>query len=272
MTEEEEEEDFVLEHLLREVGYSVIESDDDNLQPSDEKSVSSSQTTSFSLDSSNDIMTVGREDDRSQLELFIGNKDETKTRRTALTSKQLQRLKHRKRCQLTFSRMVKDDLRRVFPTMYCNVRNQGNLTLTKSFLRRYLRSDCEVISYGYPSIGLPVSYAKGPDEFAHYLNGIANRFPDSTLFLIGSQIIRKFHEECTVIEIFANFKATQLTYSYIFTGDQVSVGPSPMEMVNVEANYKISVFMNKEGAIIKVIGVITNTIPAFLTSPLVNTV
>eukprot|EP00981_Chlorochromonas_danica_P006408 scaffold1389_cov251-Ochromonas_danica.AAC.6 len=260
------EEDFVLDRLLWEVGYSIIESDDDDLLPSDEKSVASSQTTSWSSDTT-DIITVGREDQQ------LIEKDETKTRRTPLTTKQLRRLKHRKRCQLTFTRMVKDDLRRVFPTMYCNVRNQGNLTLTKSFLRRYVRSDCEVISYGYPSIGLPLSHLKGPDEFASYLDGVSTRFPDSMLFLIGSQIIRKFHEECTVIEIFANFKATQVIYSYaIAMRDQVNVGPSPMEVVNVEAKYKISIFMNSEGAIVRVVGAITNFIPAFLTVPSNNTV
>eukprot|EP00981_Chlorochromonas_danica_P013328 scaffold6142_cov291-Ochromonas_danica.AAC.1 len=150
--------------------------------------------------------------------------------------------------------MVKDDLRRQFPTMYCNVINAYNTSLTRSFLVRYSRPDCEVIG---PSIGVPLSHLKGPHEFANYLDAASTRLPDTVLLLLGSRIIRKFYEECAVIEMFTNLKAAQLTYPIVSSvGDQVNEDSKPAEVVEAEVNLKmkISFFMNKEGLIDKIVG------------------
>eukprot|EP00981_Chlorochromonas_danica_P006409 scaffold1389_cov251-Ochromonas_danica.AAC.7 len=191
---------------------------------------------------------------------------------TQPTTAQLQRLEHRKRYQLTFTRMVKDDLRRLFPIMYCNVRNQNNAMLMQAFLGHYLRSDCEVIAHGYPTVGVSLSHLKGDQEYANYVNTVHTQHPDAVLLLLGSRIIRKFHEETSVVEIFINMKAAQLTYPIVTSvGDEVIVGPKPAEVVDIEVKFKISFFMNREGVIDKIVGSTIPSFPAFLTTLSTNT-
>eukprot|EP00981_Chlorochromonas_danica_P006404 scaffold1389_cov251-Ochromonas_danica.AAC.2 len=248
--EETVKEDFTLDHFLwDDDDYSRVDFVD--LPSSDEMSLESSQTTSLHSDTIISSMRVGSEDQKMEKPKRKRRKRTPEQR----TAKQLKRLEHRMRCRLTFNRMVKDDLRRVFPIMYCNVINAYNTSLTKSFLVRYSRPDCEVIAHPFPSIGVSLSRLKGPHEFANYLGAIKTLLPDVVLLLLGSRVIRKFYEECSIIEMFTNLKATRLTYPVVSSvGDQVNVGPSHAEVVEAEVKMEISFFMNKEGLIFKIEG------------------
>eukprot|EP00981_Chlorochromonas_danica_P006403 scaffold1389_cov251-Ochromonas_danica.AAC.1 len=260
-----EEEDFTVDHFLGNDNYSMI--DFVELVSSDEMSPESSQMTSLQSDTLISSMRVGSEGQKME-------KKSSKRKKTQEepTARQLKRLEHRKRCQLTFNRMVKGDLRRVFPTMYCNVRNQNNAMLMQAFLGHYLRSDCEVIAYVYPTVGVSLSHLKGAQEYANFVGTLHAQHPDAVLLLLGSRIVRKFHEETSVVEIFINMKATRLTYPIVTSvGDEVIVGPKPAEVVDIEVKFKISFFMNKEGLIFKIVGSTIPSFPAFLTTPSTNT-
>eukprot|EP00981_Chlorochromonas_danica_P003464 scaffold654_cov207-Ochromonas_danica.AAC.49 len=143
---------------------------------------------------------------------------------------------------------------------------------TRSFLVRYSRPDCEVIFHGCPSIGVSSFHLKGRDEYTNYLDAASTRLPDAVLLLLGSRVIRKFHEETSVIEIYINMKATRLTYSIVSSvGDQVSVDAGHVEVVEMEIKLKISIFMNREGLIVKIVGSAITSFPTFLTTPSTST-
>eukprot|EP00981_Chlorochromonas_danica_P002166 scaffold428_cov168-Ochromonas_danica.AAC.31 len=189
------------------------------------------------------------------------------------TEKQVQRLRHTQRCKFTFNRMVKDDLRRQFPLMFCNVTNIANTELTKSFLSRYLLPDCDVLADPLPQFGFPSLHLKGPSQFAEYM-ALANApLPDFTVILLGGRVIRQFYEEIAIVEVYTSFKATRPAYpKAILEGDQITdcddkdVADS-VTMEEFEFKIMASFFMNNEGFITKVDHCIPTSIPAFLSSP-----
>lgn len=235
--------------LLWEVDYSL--DDLDFLLSSDEKSPEDSLTSSLQSDT---ITTERRKRRRRvtkpphEAQLLIKNRPQ-----------------HMKHFRSNFTQMVKDDLRKVFSTMFCNVVNQNNYAHMQAFLNRYLSSNCDVISYGCPAIDVSLNYMKGPNEFADWMNAVSAPHPDFSLLLLGSQILRMFHEDMHVVEMFAMLKATRVIYpSATSVGGKVHHGPRPLQVVDVEAKIKMSFFMNSDGAIVKVGGWTMASFPAFL--------
>eukprot|EP00981_Chlorochromonas_danica_P008519 scaffold2208_cov170-Ochromonas_danica.AAC.3 len=251
-----EEEDLL--ELLWEVDSSL--DDLDFLLSNDEKSPEDSLTTP-SLQS--DITTRTRKRRRRKR----ANKQHQEEQLS--TTKHLQQPQHIKHFRSSFTRMVKDDLRRVFSAMFCNVINQNNYTHMQTFFNRYLSSNCDVISYGCPVINVSLTYMKGPNEFANFMDAVSSPYPDFSLLLVGSQILRLYHEDMYVVEMFASMKATRLIYPYASSssvGGTVYHGPRPLQVVNAEAKIKMSFFMNSEGAIVKIGGWTMTSFPAFLTT------
>eukprot|EP00981_Chlorochromonas_danica_P013281 scaffold6042_cov247-Ochromonas_danica.AAC.26 len=197
------------------------------------------------------------EDDSSLEDSTSQKQPNERKKKSQPSERRLKRLEHTKRCRLTFNRIPKDDLRRLFPGMFCNVMNQGNGELTHAFLSRYFTPDCEVFTEPMPQYGFTVPHFKGPDQYAHYIKLGHSPLPDYVYSIIGMRIIRRFHEEISIVEVYGNFKATQL-----FTAPDGEVTKFEISISN-----KALYYMNYEGAVMKVVGCNVDAVPAFLTEP-----
>lgn len=204
----------------------------------------------------------------------------TKSGSLCLSTKKLQRIQHNERIRLTFNRIVRNDLRRVFPSMYYNVLNLADSKLTEEFLCRYFSPDCEVLSYflsqlkhcereGAAAGGGARStciQCRGPLELARQIARSAIPFSDYVFLSMNSRIIRRLEaSHFSVIEVDSDFKATALPsqpsssaalqlgergFSYdnlhSMTTNNCSFGP-----VTVDAKVKFFFHMNSEGFIVK---------------------
>eukprot|EP00981_Chlorochromonas_danica_P005011 scaffold998_cov162-Ochromonas_danica.AAC.17 len=177
-------------------------------------------------------------------------------------------MEHTARCRLTFNRIPKDDLRRRFPFMLCNVLNQGNSELTHALLSRYFTPDCDIFGDPMPQYWPSYLHLKGPNQFAHHIELANSPLPDFVYTIIGVRVIRRFYEELSIVEIYFNLKATRLVCSYSppphYQNTYYMVPVSdPYEMTEEEVNVKIkaSFYMNRKGEIVKAIGCNTDSVP-----------
>eukprot|EP00981_Chlorochromonas_danica_P000868 scaffold211_cov168-Ochromonas_danica.AAC.9 len=152
----------------------------------------------------------------------ISKSDGVKRNEKALSAARLRRQQHIKRIRTTFCRLVKNDVRKLFPTMYCNVINGGDMKMLDEFASRYFRPDCELISHSMPDFGLPMLCYNSRSEYLNHVEMVLADLPDFTMCPIGGQIIRQLHENVSIIELFADFSATRLLPPVSNSGDETA--------------------------------------------------
>eukprot|EP00981_Chlorochromonas_danica_P013590 scaffold6531_cov169-Ochromonas_danica.AAC.12 len=197
-----------------------------------------------------------------------------------LSARKLQRFQHNERIRLTFNRIVRNDLRRVFPSMYYNVLNLADSKLTEEFLCHYFSPDCEVLSYflsqlehceregagaGAGSTVATCIQCRGPLELAHQIARSATPFSDYVFLSMKSRIIRRLEaSHFSIIEVDSDFKATALLSqpsssaalrleerSCSYNSLHSTTANCSSRPVTVDAKVKFFLHMNSEGFIVK---------------------
>lgn len=187
-----------------------------------------------------------------------------KKNENSLSAARLRRQQHIKRIRMTFCRLVKNDLRKLFPTMYCNVINRGDMQVLDEFSSRYFRPDCELISHTMPDFGFPMLCYNSRSDYLKHVENVLADLPDFVLCPLGGQITRQLHENVSIIELFANFSATRLLPPVASSGDETA--PVRRKTTRFECKVKVSFRMSKEGNIDKVEISSASHLPAFLSN------
>eukprot|EP00981_Chlorochromonas_danica_P006254 scaffold1334_cov170-Ochromonas_danica.AAC.1 len=160
------------------------------------------------------------------------------------TDKKMGRLRFYRSTRWSYKRISKYDLRRVFPTMYCNAINGGDFNLLSRFLCRYLSPRCEVVCQDLPTYISPVLKYVGPLEHAQFVQTVAGQVPDYVLRFLGSSIVRPLHTTISIVEAMVRLTGTRLFYQQDMDGTLTQV-------MNIDIAFKISFHMNRHGSIFK---------------------
>lgn len=171
------------------------------------------------------------------------------------------RLHHYKRMQLTFKRMLKSDIRRTFPFMYCNVLNSGRCKSVERLLFRCMSPTAEVICEPLAQLLSPELCYTGPREHINHLLSIESILPDYAIIPLGSRVIRQLHDDVCISELYATVKGTRLVLS-----DGLEVGAATDRILSTEVDFKIKVsfYIDKNGNIVKLTGSIPTFLPTFV--------
>eukprot|EP00981_Chlorochromonas_danica_P011257 scaffold3827_cov191-Ochromonas_danica.AAC.7 len=179
------------------------------------------------------------------------------------------RLDYYRSFRKTFKHLMKNDVRKLFPTMYCNALNGGDFKLFSRFVSRCMASQCEYIFEPLPQIGSPFMKYEGSDEYANRAPSFFAHLPDHALIPVGSRIIRKLLEDdISVVELYANAKATRFIYP---EGQQLpdcegtTSTPGALvqpTIVSVDFYMKISFHFNRDGYVVKTITSTVNLVPS----------
>eukprot|EP00981_Chlorochromonas_danica_P009126 scaffold2507_cov257-Ochromonas_danica.AAC.4 len=169
------------------------------------------------------------------------------------------RLHHYKRMQLTFKRMLKSDIRRTFPFMYCNVLNSGRCKSVERLLNRCMPPTAEVICQPLAQLLSPELCYTGPREHINHLLSIESILPDYAIIPLGIRVIRQLHDDICISELYATVKGTRLDLS---DGHEVG-GSDRLLSTDIDFKIKISFYIDREGNVVKLTGSIPSFLPTF---------
>eukprot|EP00981_Chlorochromonas_danica_P011254 scaffold3827_cov191-Ochromonas_danica.AAC.4 len=180
------------------------------------------------------------------------------------------RSEHYRSFRRTFKLLVKKDVRKLFPTMYCNALNGGDFKYFARFVSRFMTPQCEYIFEPLPQIRSPFMKYEGSDEYADRAPSFFAHVPDYALIPLGSRIIRKLYENISIVELYGKAKGTRLVYPEgqqlpdcedMTSASYTIVQPA---IVSVDFYVKISFHFNKEGYVVKIITSTVNLVPSFI--------
>lgn len=180
------------------------------------------------------------------------------------------RLEHYKSMRMTFKRVPKNDVRKLFPSMYCNALNGGDFKLLRRLITRYMTSQCECVCQPLPQLGLPFIKQEGPDEYMRFLNSVFGFLPDYAFTPLGSRIIRHLLDDgISIVEFYVNMKATRLIYPEAQLSDEsVTSGYSATFLQPstefVDFDIKKTFHFNKNGLVVKVATTTVTSVPSFI--------
>lgn len=118
---------------------------------------------------------------------------------------------HKKCFQLTFNRILKNDIRRDYGVMYCNVMNSLDAELILSFFQRYCVSTCVMTDHIQSSLQkIQPIVIYGPHSIAELLHKVTMVIPDAIGQLKECRIVRKFQEEGSAVVIDFHLSASQI--------------------------------------------------------------
>eukprot|EP00981_Chlorochromonas_danica_P001740 scaffold376_cov164-Ochromonas_danica.AAC.2 len=186
--------------------------------------------------------------------------------------KRRRRLEHYKSMQMIFKRVLKNDVRKLFPTMYCNALNRDDFKLLERFVSRFMTPKCKFISYSFPQLDRPYRRYEGPEQHALSIQSLVAFLPDYALIPLGSRIIRQLLDEnISIVELYGNMKATKLVYyddqlfdeSIVSSDEECSFIPIQPSKVMVDIDVVISFYFNKDGFVVKTMSSIAASIPSF---------
>eukprot|EP00981_Chlorochromonas_danica_P008346 scaffold2135_cov154-Ochromonas_danica.AAC.7 len=187
--------------------------------------------------------------------------------------KRRRRLEHYKSMQMIFKRVLKNDVRKLFPTMYCNAANRDDLKLFERFVSRFMTPKCKFISHPLPQLDRPYCSYEGPEQHVLHVQSLVAFLPDHALIPLGSRIIRQLlDEDISIVELYANAKATKLVYyddqllsdeSIVSSDEECSFIPIQPSKVMVDIDIVISFYFNKDGFVVKTMASIATSIPSF---------
>eukprot|EP00981_Chlorochromonas_danica_P014014 scaffold7232_cov310-Ochromonas_danica.AAC.4 len=186
-----------------------------------------------------------------------------KIKSSTLSARQLRRLEHNRRIRSTFHRLVKNDTRRIFPAMYCNVVNSGEMNTLEAMIGQYMSPLCELRNNGPAEFGFPACRT-GPLAFMEDFYQAVSSMPDYSLLLCGARVIRQLYEERSIVEFNVLARATKLILPQ--DNQEVSnsnnntredtqlivVGPQSLQSVSIEFSLKFAFYFNKELHVVKV--------------------
>eukprot|EP00981_Chlorochromonas_danica_P013313 scaffold6125_cov262-Ochromonas_danica.AAC.5 len=187
-------------------------------------------------------------------------------------TKRRRRLEHYKSMQMTFKRVVKNDVRKLFPTMYCNVLNGDDFKLFERFVCRFMVPKCKFVAHPFPQLDSPYRRYEGPEKHALSIQSLAASLPDHALVPLGSRIIRQLLDEnISIVELYVKVKATKLVYydgqvpdESIFSSNKESsfIPIQPSEAL-IDFNILASFYFNKDGFVVKTVSSIAASNPSF---------
>lgn len=183
-----------------------------------------------------------------------------------MSARKLRRLLHNKRVRLTFNRLVKNDLRKIFPSMYINVLNGGDFKVVEEFFCRYMKPHCEVTSHMHEQFGLPTLYFDGPQAFVEDVKKTANNLPDFALVPLGSRIVRRLHEDTSIVELYTILKGTHILFPPAEKSENNDTAVIIPSILHLELKMKVSFHMNNDGCIVKVVASPPPYIPLFMSN------
>eukprot|EP00981_Chlorochromonas_danica_P011258 scaffold3827_cov191-Ochromonas_danica.AAC.8 len=181
------------------------------------------------------------------------------------------RLEHYKSMRMTFKRVPKNDVRKLFPSMYCNALNGGDFSLIRRLITRFMTSQCEFVCQPLPQLGLPLMRFEGPDQYMSFLHSVFGFLPDYAFTPLGSRIIRHLlDEDISIVEFYVNMKATRLIYPEAQSSDE-SIASSCCSATLVQPSTEFVDFdvkktfhFNQHGFVVKAITSIATSIPSFI--------
>eukprot|EP00981_Chlorochromonas_danica_P011255 scaffold3827_cov191-Ochromonas_danica.AAC.5 len=181
------------------------------------------------------------------------------------------RLLHYRTMQMTFKRVMKNDVRKLFPAMYCNALNKGDFKLFHKLISSNMISQCEFNFQPLPQLGLTTYRTyEGSDQYASRAPSFFAHLPDYALIPLGSRIIRKLYEDVSIVELYANAKATRLIYpegqqqpdcEEMTSASDALIQPM---IVSVDFYMKIAFHFNTDGYVVKTVTSTVNLVPSFV--------
>lgn len=198
--------------------------------------------------------------------VVVGNSSRRKSKRP-------RRLEHYKSLQVTFKRVMKKDVRKIFPLMFCNTLNGNDFKSFERLVSRFMTPKCKIIAYPLPQLDRPYRRYEGPEQLALNVQSMVAFLPDYVLIPRGSRIIRQLlDKDISIVELYVNMKATKLVYYDNTTDNNESLISSNKECpsifiqpskVLIDFDIMITFCFNKDGFVVKNISSLTTSIPSF---------
>lgn len=109
------------------------------------------------------------------------------------------------------TRILKSDIRRIYPLMYCNIMSTMNPKLIKGFLSQYGRHTIHLVDFvPHALFGVPATTAHGIEASTALMSNVCVNMPDAIGSLLDSTIVRTPGEQTSSVVLNVRFQATFL--------------------------------------------------------------